>query len=1210
MSNSSKQIITIDGNEAAARVAYQTSEVIAIYPITPASAMGEWADEWAAKGETNLWGAVPEVIEMQSEAGAAGALHGAIQAGALGTTFTASQGLLLMIPDMYKIAGELTPAVIHVASRTVATHALSIFGDHSDVMACRATGFALLASNSVQEAMDLALVARAASLQSRLPFLHFFDGFRTSHEIAKVEMLAPETLRAMIDDNLVREHRARSLSPERPVLRGSAQNPDVFFQAREAINPYYLACPEIVERQMQKFGKLTGRHYHLFDYAGAPDAERVLVLMGSGAETVEETVEFLTQKGEKVGVVKVRLYRPFSTEHLLAALPPTVKSIAVLDRTKEPGATGEPLYSDVVTAISEAHASGNPRFASIPRIIGGRYGLSSKEFTPAMVRAIFDELKKAAPKNHFTVGIRDDVTRTSLEFDPEFSTEAPDTVRAVFFGLGSDGTVGANKNSIKIIGENTDLYAQGYFVYDSKKAGAVTISHLRFGPRPIRSTYLISQASFVACHQFSFLERMEILHLAQPGATFLLNSPYSAEEVWDHLPDAVQEEIIEKDLKFFVIDADAVAQATSMGRRINTIMQTCFFALSGVLPREEAIAAIKTAIRKTYGKRGEAVIEKNFAAVDRTLERLYEVKVPTEVADGIQMRPPVPAEAPDFVQKVTARIIAGEGDLLPVSALPVDGTFPVGTARWEKRNLALEIPVWDEALCIQCGKCVLVCPHSVIRAKLYEPAVLANAPKTFKSAKPWWKEYEHLRYTLQVSPEDCTGCGLCVEICPAKSKSEVKHKAIDMMPQPPLRHGESENWEFFLSLPEAPRESLRHTQVKDAQLLEPLFEFSGACAGCGETPYIRLVTQLFGDRTVIANATGCSSIYGGNLPTTPFTKNAEGRGPAWSNSLFEDNAEFGLGIRLALDKQADYARHLLAHLSGALGDGLAGKLLDAGQSTESEINEQRRRVKWLRERLAKFDSPEARELEAVSGALVRKSVWIIGGDGWAYDIGYGGLDHVLASGFNVNILVLDTEVYSNTGGQRSKATPLGAVARFAFAGKRTPKKDLALMAMSYGNVYVARIAMGASDMQTLKAFVEAEAYDGPSIVIAFSPCIAHGYDLKHGMEQQKIAAQSGYWPLFRFNPSLIREGKNPLQLDSKPPSVPLRNYMYNETRFTILQNSDPETARELLKLAQHDAEARWKLYEALAAIQLPTKAIKSEKKEQPTEPAASKGDPR
>jgi pyruvate-ferredoxin/flavodoxin oxidoreductase len=1178
-----RQMVTIDGNEAAAYVAYHTSEVIAIYPITPASPMGEWADEWAAKGKENIWGCVPSVIEMQSEAGAAGALHGALQAGALGTTFTASQGLLLMIPNMYKIAGELTPTVIHVAARTLATHALSIFGDHSDVMACRQTGFALLASNSVQEAMDMALVASAASLESRIPFLHFFDGFRTSHEVAKVEQLAPEDIRAMLDEELVLAHRARSLSSDRPVLRGSAQNPDVFFQARESANPFYLACPGIVQKQMDKLARLMGRQYHLFDYVGAPDAERVMVMMGSGAEAAEEAVEFLNRKGEKVGMLKVRLYRPFSMEHFVAALPKTAKALAVLDRTKEPGALGDPLYVDVVTGLSETVAAGSTTFKSMPRIIGGRYGLSSKEFTPTMVKAIFDEMQKPVPKNHFTVGIIDDVTRTSLNYDPDFSTEAPDTVRAVFFGLGSDGTVGANKNSIKIIGKDTANYAQGYFVYDSKKAGAVTVSHLRFGPRPIHSTYLITQASFVACHQFSFLERMHILKVAQPGATFLLNSPYGPEEVWDHLPATVQEEILQKKLRLFVINADSVAQATGMGRRINTIMQTCFFALSGVLPREEAIAAIKRAIKKTYGKRGDQVVQKNFEAVDGALAHLHEVKIPMEATSRLEIRPPVSAAAPDFVQRITARILAGEGDLLPVSALPVDGTFPTGTAQWEKRDIALEIPVWDEELCIQCGKCVLVCPHSVIRAKIFQPEAATGAPPGFKSAKPRWKEFEHLRYILQVAPEDCTGCSLCVQVCPAKSKSEVKHKAINMEPQAPLRAQEAANWDFFLSLPEANREDLSLGLVKDVQLLQPLFEFSGACAGCGETPYIKLVTQLFGDRAVIANATGCSSIYGGNLPTTPYTVNAEGYGPAWSNSLFEDNAEFGLGMRLALDKQADYARILLRRLSGSVGDELVTALLESKQVHDAQIHEQRRRVKLLREKLAGNQTPETKDLLAVAGALVKKSVWIIGGDGWAYDIGYGGLDHVLASGHNVNILVLDTEVYSNTGGQCSKATPRGAVARFAFGGKATPKKDLALMAMSYGNVYVARVAMGGSDTQTVKALYEAEAFDGPSLVIAFSHCIAHGYDMMYGMEQQKAAVQSGYWPLFRYHPDLIQQGKHPLQLDSRPPSVPLEKYMYNETRFTILKNSDPKTAQELMRLAQEDVANRWTLYERLAA---------------------------
>ncbi len=1179
-----RPMVTIDGNEAAAYSAFHTSEVIAIYPITPSSNMGEFADEWAAKGHTNIWGVVPTVVEMQSEGGAAGAMHGAIQAGALATTFTASQGLLLMIPNMYKIAGELTPVVIHVAARTLATHALSIFGDHSDVMGCRQTGFAMLASNSVQEAMDHALIAHAATLETRIPFLHFFDGFRTSHEVDKIEELTDDDMRAMIDDELVHAHRLRSLSPDRPVLRGSAQNPDVFFQAREAINPYYLACPAIVQKTMDKFAKLVGRRYNLFDYAGAPDAERVIIMMGSGAEAAEETVEYLKARGEKVGLLKVRLYRPFSAEHFLAALPASAKSVAVLDRTKEPGATGEPLYMDVITALNEALATGQGPLKSMPRVIGGRYGLSSKEFSPPMVKAIFDELKQAQPKNHFTVGIIDDVTRTSLDYDSEFSTESPDTVRAVFYGLGSDGTVGANKNSIKIIGEDTDFFAQGYFVYDSKKAGAMTVSHLRFGPRPIRSTYLITQASFVACHQFSFVERFDVLKVAQPGATFLLNSPYGPDEVWDHLPVSMQQDLLDKKLKLFVINADRVAEEAGMGRRINTIMQTCFFAISGVLPREEAIAAIKKAIEKTYKKRGEAVVQKNFAAVDTALAHLHEVKLPAQATSKLHLEPPVPAGAPDFVQKVTARIIAGEGDLLPVSALPVDGTFPTGTAQWEKRNIALEIPVWDEPLCIQCGKCVLVCPHSVIRAKIYDPELLATAPSTFKSAKPKWKEFENLRYSLQVAPEDCTGCTLCVQICPAKSKTEVKHKAINMEPQAPLRLAERENWDFFLSLPEANREQLKPGQVKDVQLFQPLFEFSGACAGCGETPYIKLMTQLFGDHVVIANATGCSSIYGGNLPTTPYTVNAQGRGPVWSNSLFEDNAEFGLGLRLAMNKKEEYARDLVRRLQAQIGGELAAALLTTDQSTQAGIEQQREHVRRLHDKLKGVNNLEARDLLAIADALVRKTVWIVGGDGWAYDIGYGGLDHVLASAQNVNVLVLDTEVYSNTGGQRSKATPRGAVARFAFGGKETAKKDLALMAINYGNVYVARVAMGGSDMQTLKAFEEAEAYDGPSLIVAFSHCVAHGYDLMYGMDQQKLAVQAGYWPLFRYNPELVKQGKNPLQLDSRPPSVPLSKYMLNETRFSILNHADAEAAKKLLHEAEEDVRSRWELYEKLASL--------------------------
>jgi pyruvate-ferredoxin/flavodoxin oxidoreductase len=1181
-----REKVTIDGNEATAYSAYHVNEVVAIYPITPSSPMGEWADQWASEAKPNIWGTIPTVIEMQSEGGAAGSLHGALQAGSLATTFTASQGLLLMIPNMYKIAGELTSTVIHASARTLATHALSIFGDHSDVMATRQTGFALLASNSVQEAMDFGLIAQAATLETRVPFLHFFDGFRTSHEVGKVEQLTSDDMRALIDEELVRGHRTRALSPDRPFIRGTAQNPDVFFQARETVNPFYLAAPGFVQDVMDKFAKVVGRSYHLFDYVGAPDAERVVILMGSGAEAAQETVDHLTVQGEKVGVLKVRLYRPFSPEHLVAALPATVKTLAVLDRTKEPGAAGEPLYVDVVTAISEMMAAGKAPFKAAPRIIGGRYGLSSKEFTPAMVKAVLDNAALEKPKNHFTVGIEDDVTHTSLKYDHEFSAENPQTVRALFYGLGSDGTVSANKNSIKIIGEETESHAQGYFVYDSKKAGAVTVSHLRFGPRPIHSTYLVTRASFVACHQFSFLERVNMLKSAEPGAVFLLNSPYGPGEVWDHLPRTVQGQIISKKLRFYVIDAYAVAKETGMGVRINTIMQTCFFAISGVLPREEAIAAIKHAIEKTYGKRGEAVVKKNFAAVDATLAHLHEVAVPQQVTSTFDLRPPVPAEAPEFVQNVTAQIIAGNGDDLPVSAFPLDGSFPSATAQWERRNIALEIPVWDEALCIQCGKCVLVCPHATIRAKVYEDSVLKDAPATFKSSPARWKEFKELKYTLQVAPEDCTGCGLCVQVCPVKSKTEVKHKAINMQPQPPLRKQEQENWEFFLKLPETDRSALSLSQVKDVQLLRPLFEFSGACAGCGETPYIKLMSQLFGDRAYIANATGCSSIYGGNLPTTPYAINAEGRGPTWSNSLFEDNAEFGLGMRLAIDKQAQYARELVTRLAPGLGDELTQGLLNANQLNEMGIKEQRERVKRLREKLKAVDSLEARDLAVVADALVKKSVWIVGGDGWAYDIGYGGLDHVIASGRNVNILVLDTEVYSNTGGQMSKATPRGAVAKFAAGGKPARKKDLAMMAMAYGNVYVAQVAFGAQDMQTVKAFLEAEAYDGPSLIIAYSHCIAHGYDLIHGLDQQKAAVQSAYWPLFRFNPKLAEENKNPLQLDSRGPALPLEKYTYNETRYTMLARSDPEAAKKLLELGQVDVNSRWHLYESWAAMKV------------------------
>jgi pyruvate-ferredoxin/flavodoxin oxidoreductase len=1170
--------VTIDGNEAAAYVAHQINEVIAIYPITPSSNMGEWADQWSAEQKPNIWGTVPTVIEMQSEGGAAGALHGALQAGALATTFTAAQGLLLMIPNMFKIAGELSPTVFHIAARALAVQALSIFGDHSDVMAARSTGFGMVASNSVQEVMDLALITQAASLESRIPFLHFFDGFRTSHEVAKVEQLTVEDLRAMIDDDLVRAHRARAMSPDHPVLRGSAQNPDVYFQARETVNSFYLATPTIVQNVMDKFARVVGRQYHLFDYVGAADAERVIVMMGSGAEVAHEAVEALngvpSGPGEKVGLLKVRLYRPFAVESFVAALPASVKSIAVLDRTKEPGATGEPLYCDVVTALAEMGVR--------KTVTGGRYGLASKEFTPAMVKGVYDELQKASPKNHFTIGINDDVTHTSLDYDPEFSTEVRGTVRALFYGLGADGTVGANKNSIKIIGEETDNFAQGYFVYDSKKSGAITTSHLRFGPRPLHSSYLIAKASFIACHQFSFLERIDMLKAAEPGATFLLNSIYGPGEVWDHLPRQVQKHIIDKQLKFYVIDGYEVAKQTGMGARINTIMQTCFFAISGVLPREEAIAAIKHTIEKTYGRRGESVVQKNFAAVDAALSHLHQVKVPDKVTALFDIRPAVPAAAPEFAQKVIARIVEGNGDDLPVSAMPIDGTFPTATAQWEKRNIALEIPEWDQELCIQCGKCVLVCPHSVIRAKVYDEKYLAGAPPTFKAVPARWKDMKDRKYTLQVAPEDCTGCTLCVEFCPVKDKREVKRRAINMVAQPPIRESEAANWDFFLKIPDTDRKILSMSQVKDVQLLQPLFEFSGACSGCGETPYVKLMTQLFGDRMLIGNATGCSSIYGGNLPTTPYCVNAEGLGPTWSNSLFEDNAEFGLGMRLAIDKQNEYARELVGRLNSLIGENLAQAILNAIQKTEQGIFEQRERVKLLKEKLAGAATAEARDLLAVADNLVKKSVWIVGGDGWAYDIGYGGLDHVLSTGRNVNILVLDTEVYSNTGGQASKATPRAAVAKFAAGGKPVAKKDLALMAMSYGSVYVAKVAMGAGDMHTVKAFLEAEAFDGPSLIIAYSHCIAHGYDLSYGMDQQKAAVSSGYWPLMRYNPELVAQGKNPFQLDSRAPSSAFKDYAYNETRYTMLVKSNPEEAKKLLGLAQEDVAGRWRLYDYMS----------------------------
>ena len=1179
-------MMTVDGNEAVASVAYRMNEVIAIYPITPSSPMGESSDEWSAYSRPNVWGTVPDVIEMQSEGGAAGAVHGALQAGALTTTFTSSQGLLLMIPNMYKIAGELNSFCMHVAARTLATHALSIFGDHSDVMACRQTGFAMLCAGSVQEAHDMACIAQAATLRARVPFLHFFDGFRTSHEIAKIEELTDDDLRFMVDEELVKAHRLRALTPDRPVLRGTAQNPDTFFQMREACNPFYDDCPEIVQETMDRFAQLTGRQYHLFDYVGHPEAERVIVVMGSGAEIVHETVEWMLAQGEKVGVLKVRLFRPFPIEDFVKSLPSTVRAVAVLDRTKEPGAVGEPLYLDVMTTLVEHSNTPTLQHSNTPTVIGGRYGLSSKEFNPAMVKAVFDELTREKPKNHFTVGIVDDVTHKSLPVDSEFDIEPDDVVRAVFFGLGADGTVGANKNSIKIIGEETPNYAQGYFVYDSKKSGAMTISHLRFGPRLIRSSYLVKQASFVACHQPVFLDKYDVLEYAAPGAVFLLNTSYGPDEVWAHLPREVQEQIVAKQLKFYVIDAYAVAKETGMGGRINTIMQTCFFAISGVLPREEAIAQIKKAIEKTYGKRGREVVRRNFEAVDKTLEHLYEVKVPDTVTATYTRPPIIAAEAPEFLQKVTALMMLNKGDLLPVSAFPVDGTWPTGTTKWEKRNLALEIPVWESAICIQCNKCALICPHAAIRAKVYEPENLTNAPATFKSTNFKGADFKGCKYTIQVAPEDCTGCSLCVQVCPAKDKSNPSRKAINMEPQMPLREPERENYAFFLSLPDPDRTVIK-IDNKSSQFLEPLFEYSGACAGCGETPYLKLLTQLFGDRLLISNATGCSSIYGGNLPTTPYTTNRDGRGPAWSNSLFEDNAEFGFGFRLAIDSHIKQSHALLQKLAPQIGDVLVTELLTSEQNTEADIAAQRVRVMELKKRLAAIPTEDARRLLLLTDYLVQKSVWLVGGDGWAYDIGFGGLDHVLSVGRNVNVLVMDTGVYSNTGGQQSKATPLGASAKFAVAGKETIKKDLGLMAMTYGNVYVAQVAMGARDAQTVRAFMEADSYPGPSLIIAYAHCIAHGYDLAYGANQQRLAVESGIWPLYRFDPRRVAQGEPPLHLDSAPPKVPVEEYMRNETRFRVTERMDPNRFRTLLEAAKHSTARHVSLYQHLAGITVP-----------------------
>jgi len=1170
-----KAFSIMDGNEAASYIAYKTSEVCAIYPITPSSAMGEWADEWSSNEIKNIYGEVPRIIEMQSEAGAAGAIHGALQGGALASTFTCSQGLLLMIPNMYKIAGELTPAVFHIAARALATHALSIFGDHSDVMATRSTGFAQLFGNSPQQAMDMAMIAHSATLRAKVPFLNIFDGFRTSHELNQVAVLSDDTIRKMMDEQAVNEHRHRALNPDHPIVRGTAQNPDVYFQSREACNRYYQHVPEIVEDTMVRFAELTGRSYKLFEYYGHPEAERIIIIMGSGYGPVHEITDYLNARGEKVGYVNIHLFRPFSVKHFIDAIPTTVKQIAVLDRCKEPGAIGEPLYMDVITALHTdwKHA--------MPSVIGGRYGLASKEFNAGMAKAVFDELKKEKPKNSFTIGIEDDVTFTSLDWDNNFSLEEQHLFRGLFFGLGADGTVSANKNTIKIIGEVTDNYVQGYFVYDSKKSGSLTVSHLRFSDHPIRSSYLVNSANFIACHHFNYLKKYDVLRDAEHGAVFLLNTPYPTDEVWQQLPRKIQEEIIEKDLKFYVINASKVAKETGMGSRINAILQTCFFAISYVMPKEEAIDYIKSAIRKTYGRKGEEVVQKNFRAVDQTLENLFRINYHDFKTGDREIEPPISGDAPDFVQNVLAKIIAGDGDLLPVSAFPVDGTYPNGTTRWEKRNIADQVPVWDPQLCSQCGKCYFVCPHAAIRVKVYDREYLNEAPSFFKHVDPIGKEFmkDQEAYTLQVAVEDCTGCKLCTEVCPIESKTVAGHKAIDMVDVLPLKEQEKQNWDFFLSLPDIDRTRVNKNTVKGSQMLEPLFEFSGACSGCGETPYLKLLTQLFGDRMIVANATGCSSIFGGNLPTTPWTSNSEGRGPAWANSLFEDNAEFGLGLKLATDKKREMALRLLKELREDVGSELADGILANAENTEGELIQQRKSVNELKKRLRDLRREDAWRLYQVAEFLEKKSVWIVGGDGWAYDIGFSGLDHVLSTGENVNILVMDTEVYSNTGGQKSKASPLGASAKFAVKGKTTGKKDLAMQAIAHGSAYVAQIAMGANDVHALKTILEAEAYPGPSIIIAYSHCIAHGYDMCHGLDQQDLAVKTGYWPLFRFNPE---KGKGQrFTLDCKPPSVALNEFLYHENRFATIKNNYPDKAEAFLTQANEGLLRHWETIEAL-----------------------------